>query len=351
MPGHTGVPAERSFLTHRADVDDVARRDRHRRLARLLRDEQPAAGVDARGGARQHAADRQLDPDRLAEGRAQRDGMRRAGRCRAGSGSARKAAYQRSSWRSIASSSASRATSAPSTSSDVAGRPVGDTGSASAGVATLRPMPITTADSSGDCSARMPASLRSPDQDVVRPLERARRRRSRTARRTRPRPRSAAAASRAGRGGTERRPQQHRERQRRAGQRSTQDRPSRPRPAVCSSATSTWPSARRRGGPREQVGVGGAGRPRPRATSTGRRRRPEHCHLGRPAPRAAPASSAPAARSAPISRRWRCAAGGSPCPCSRPSRPRCGRPGTWTPRGCRRRPAGRGRRCPRSAPP
>ena len=213
-------------------------------------------------------------------------------------------------------------------------------------------MPTTTA--SPDCSARMPPSFGEPTKDVVGPLQ------DGSQARDVPHPvhlsdsnpgqqRQPACAwplvTEPGRSSTENVSD--------APGADTQVRPIRPRPATCDSATRTRPSAPPR---RSRSGrCGSRHRPRPRATSTGRLscRARSHRDLEAYAPRAPrPASSsAPGFEAAPITNRWRGGSAGSPCPCSRSSRPRCGRPGTSTRRGCRRRPAGPGRRCPRSARP
>ena len=264
-----------------------------------------------------------------------------------GSGSALNRRYQCSSERRISASSASRPTSAPSTSSDVAGRPVGDTGSAFSEVATFSPTPITTASPSADCSARMPASFRSPTRTSFGHLSRAATPDADRTPAATATPVSSGSQPRAD-GGTE------------AGRSSTENvsdapgwlthvRPARPRPAVCSSATSTWPSRAAAG---EQVRVGGAGAGHgPRSTSTIRPSRRGPTGPRRPRGRGSARPQANPPTRSLISRRWRCGGGGSPCPCSPPSPPTSARRRRWTPRASRRRPAGRGRRCRRSAPP
>jgi hypothetical protein len=61
-------------------VDNVARRDRHRRIAWIVGDKQAAVGVNVPGDTRHEAADRQLDAHLLAEGDAKRAvGVEQAG--------------------------------------------------------------------------------------------------------------------------------------------------------------------------------------------------------------------------------------------------------------------------------
>jgi len=134
----------------------------------------------------------------------------------------------------------SRDTDAPSACSDVAARPPAEAGNWLGAVATLRPVPITTADPSGVCSARIPASLRPPTSTSLGHLSIASTHPvDRTADATATpvssvsQPRRAAGTT-AGRSRTEKVSD--------APGSLDQDRPSLPRPAVCSSATSTCPS-------------------------------------------------------------------------------------------------------------
>ena len=61
-------------------MDNVARRDRHRRIAWIVGDKQAAVGVNVPGDTRHEAADRQLDAHLLAEGDAERAvGVEQAG--------------------------------------------------------------------------------------------------------------------------------------------------------------------------------------------------------------------------------------------------------------------------------
>ena len=61
-------------------MDNVARRDRHRRIAWIVGDKQAAVGVNVPGDTRHEAADRQLDSHLLPEGDAERTvGVEQAG--------------------------------------------------------------------------------------------------------------------------------------------------------------------------------------------------------------------------------------------------------------------------------
>ena len=255
-------------------------------------------------------------PGPFAPGSRTARGRRRAGRPGPGPGRSRNAAYQRSSSVEYAEqhllAGCGRALARQRRRCEAGGGDRGPPG----GAATLRPMPTTTADPSDDCSARMPASLRVAGQHVVGPLEHRvdARHRPHGGRHRDPGEQRQPAPPRRGHG---RGPQQHGEGQRRAG-------PARPGPAE--------PAAPRRlllgdehlplgavgSPPREQVGVGRAGarhdvERRPHAMGRGQEEPARvllivHC-LRPPGQCAAPC---------PLSRRPRCAAGGSPCPCSRP---------------------------------
>ena len=304
-----------------ADVDDVARRDgRDRQLPGPLRDQQPAARRRCQwrrrsarrpsGSSTRTVRPRVAHSARYASSRPDRSG----------SGSARNAAYQRSSSVEHASSRSSRDTVAPSASSEVARRGrTAETGSSlrrggdvEAGADHHR-RPV------GRLLGEDARQLAVADQHVVRPLEHRVDARSPTARRTPPRPRSAASASRAAprarsrAAAARRRSATRQARSTRTGRACRAPRSAPPRRAP---APRDWPGPRR---------PARAGR-RWSSRCSPRRRAPSTCHGGgeaEPAHRSGyrPLPSSPGSvrgRSVAASRRSRCAAGGSPCPCSPP---------------------------------
>ena len=119
------------------------------------------------------------------------------------------------------------------------GRDVAQLGGKRTRARTLQPMPTTTAPAPS-ASARMPASLRSSTTTIVRPLQ-PRVGPASTAIASRPRPRPPASRDACARTAT--RGASSTETSSAAPGGATHDRPSRPRPAVCSSATATTPSA------------------------------------------------------------------------------------------------------------